>query len=228
MDFGDKNIWAIIPALNESTAIESVIHGLRGEGFKKIVVVDDGSTDGTGKIASRAGATVVRHTVNLGTGAATETGFEYIRRNEEHVDAVVTCDADGQHTPSDARRVVEVLIQSECDLVVGSRIMKNAGSMPVVRLLGNKVVNVLVELALGIKMSDSQCGLRALSNKALAVMKLKSLSWEFLTEMIKIARQHKMRIMETSIQTIYTPYSLTKIKDYTYVLNIIKYVMIKN
>ncbi|MBU0708722.1 glycosyltransferase family 2 protein [Patescibacteria group bacterium] len=222
--------WVIIPAYNEETTIGQVIDGLLKEGLANILVVDDGSADRTAEIARQKSATVISHLVNLGTGgagAATATGLDFLRDTQlSNISAVITCDADGQHSAADVRSAAEVILNKEADLVIGSRILENKQQMPFVRLVGNLLLNILTRFFVGIKTSDSQSGLRALSKKALTVMQLRSNGVEFLTEMFQIAKQERLIYKEIPIQTIYTDYSLTKVRDLTYVLNVIRFMIV--
>src|SRR6478752_5343348 len=100
---------------NEASVVGTVIEGLRKE-FPHVVCVDDGSTDGSQDVARQAGAVVVQHPVNLGQGAALQTGFEYALQDPE-LDCIVTFDADGQHRVEDAKAMAERVRTGEADLV---------------------------------------------------------------------------------------------------------------
>jgi glycosyltransferase involved in cell wall biosynthesis len=143
----------VIPAFNEARAIGSVIAGLREAArWQEIVVVDDGSTDGTADQAAQAGATVVRHPYNKGNGAAVKTG---IRRAAGSY--ILIIDADGQHLPSDAARLVSRL--DAYDLVVGARSVRSqAGS---VRRIGNALLNLTAGFLAGRTIPDLTSGFRA-------------------------------------------------------------------
>ena len=142
----------MIPALNEAAAIGDVISRLRAEAaWREILVVDDGSTDGTGARASDAGADVVRHPYTKGNGAAVKTG---IRRAKG--DYVLIVDADGQHQPSDARRLADRL--GEYDLVVGARTSATQATIP--RRIGNATLNALASYLTGRAIPDLTSGLR--------------------------------------------------------------------
>ncbi|MGE3841500.1 MAG: glycosyltransferase family 2 protein [Vicinamibacterales bacterium] len=147
------NTSIVIPALNESSVIGAVVESLAREGpWHEILVIDDGSTDGTGEAARAAGALVVRHPYNKGNGASVKSG---IRRATG--DYVLILDGDGQHQPSDAKRLVSLL--GEFDLVVGAR--SRATQASGARLIGNAVLNGLAAYLTGRPIPDLTSGFRA-------------------------------------------------------------------
>ena len=145
-------ISIVIPALNEEDAIGDVVSRLRAEApWKEILVVDDGSRDETAARASQAGAEVVRHPYTKGNGAAVKTG---IRRAQGEF--VLILDADGQHSPSDARRLVQRL--GEYDLVIGARSAETQATVG--RRLGNQLLNRLASHLTGRVVPDLTSGFR--------------------------------------------------------------------
>jgi len=143
----------VIPAYNEAMAIGSVVGDLRANGpWHEILVVDDGSTDDTGARASAAGARVIRHPYNKGNGAAVKTG---IRRATGS--CVLIVDADGQHRPEDAMRLVAQL--HDYDLVVGARTAESQAGM--VRRLGNAMLNGIASYLTEQRIPDLTSGFRA-------------------------------------------------------------------
>lgn len=143
----------IVPALNEAASIADVIGALRGAGaWHEIIVVDDGSSDGTGDRAREAGATVVRHPYTKGNGAAVKSG---IRRATG--DTVLIVDGDGQHRPADAARLVEKV--GEYELVVGAR--SAATQATPARRIGNALLNRLAAYLTGRDIPDLTSGFRA-------------------------------------------------------------------
>jgi glycosyltransferase involved in cell wall biosynthesis len=147
-----SSVSIVIPALNEEDAIGDVVSSLRAQAeWREILVVDDGSRDLTGERAARAGALVVRHPYTKGNGAAVKTG---IRRAEGQF--VLILDADGQHAPSDARRLVERL--GEYDLVVGARSAQTQATVG--RRIGNELLNRLASYLTGRHVPDLTSGFR--------------------------------------------------------------------
>ena len=113
------DVWIVVPAYNEAAVIGEVIADLRSV-FDHVVCVDDGSQDDTGAVALRAGAHLVRHPVNLGQGAAIQTGIEYAR-SQPGAEMFVTFDADGQHRVKDVIRMIDRLAAEDTDIVIGTR-----------------------------------------------------------------------------------------------------------
>jgi len=155
----------IIPAYDEERSIGRVIKGVQ-ENFPDadVVVIDDGSSDGTAKLARKAGARVLCHTVNLGPGAATQTGYKYALRHSYEL--VVQLDADGQHDPRSIKDLLNVLENESCDLVIGSRFLGDEGYEPSqIRKIGMSFFGALTSLIVKQKITDSTSGFRVLNRK---------------------------------------------------------------
>ncbi len=199
-------ILAVIPGFNEATRIGDVV--LQTLPFVDgVIVVDDGSSDDTAGVAASSGARVLRHFENGGAGAATMTGLEAARRMG--ADTVVTLDADGQHDPHDIPRLLEPLKRGEADIVFANRFgQKN--KIPAVRRLFNAIGNVLTFVVTGIWSSDSQCGFKAFGPTALREVDLRMRGFEFCTEIVREAAQHRWRIQEVPTKVLYSEYTLAK------------------
>jgi glycosyltransferase involved in cell wall biosynthesis len=199
----------VIPAYNEERTVAEVV-GAAVKIADRVVVVDDGSRDRTGELAKLAGALVVRHAINRGLGAALGTGIEAAVRL--HADAVITMDGDGQHCAEDAAKIFTRLAQGDVDFVLGSRMTKgpDAGHMPAHRVLFNTVGNLLTYLLFGRWVTDSQSGLRGLSEKAARSLDLRTNGMEVSSEFIKESKDKHWRFAEVPIKAIYTDYSLSK------------------
>lgn len=193
----------VIPARNEAERIASVVTGvpkrIAGVDQVSVLVVDDGSGDGTGAAARAAGARVVRHRVNLGKGAALRTGCEVAVR--ARADLVAVMDADGQHRPGDLSRLAAPLVAGDADLVLGYRTF--AGAMPPVMRLGNWGLSGSFGLLHGRRFRDTQCGLRAFSRDAYAHLAWDSAGYAVETEMLVRASRSNLRIVEVPIDTVY-------------------------
>jgi glycosyltransferase involved in cell wall biosynthesis len=201
----------VIPAYNEAATIGDVIRQILAVEMpgieKEIIVVDDGSSDQTAAIARSEGAVPIRHLVNRGVGGALATGIETALRRD--ADWIVTCDADGQHSPSDIMRLIEPIRSGLADVVIGSR-MADPGGMPWTRRIANRLANVITSVLFGIRTTDSQSGLRAFSRSAARRIRITANRYEALSEIIAEIHRHRLRLMEVPIRVIYTDYSLSK------------------
>lgn len=153
--------WVVVPTYREEAVIGSVVGGLRSA-FPHVVCVDDGSPDRSAAVAAAAGARVVRHPVNLGQGAALQTGIEFALLDPgcRHV---VTFDGDGQHRVADAVRMVEVLRTGQYDVVLGSRFLGTPAVLPPGRRLLLRTAAAVTRVTAGIAVTDAHNGLRAMT-----------------------------------------------------------------
>jgi glycosyltransferase involved in cell wall biosynthesis len=207
-----QKVALVIPAYNEGKVIGQVVRGLakvfKGSSYDvRIVVVDDGSKDDTSDQARLAGAQVITHVLNTGSGGATATGLSYAAQNG--FDIATTSDADGQHDPADVLRGVDLMVAHHDDLLIGSRLMDKTG-MSKVKVLGNTGLSTITNVLFGIKVTDSQSGLRIFSKRALGELKWKTSGYEFCSEMLWRAKQLHLEIDEFPIKAIYTDYSTSK------------------
>jgi glycosyltransferase involved in cell wall biosynthesis len=196
-----QSVIAIIPAFNEARYIGSVV--LKTLDFADaVIVVDDGSRDGTADIAERAGARVVRHGRNRGKGQALKSAFELIRKDYRPL-AVVTLDADWQHSPEDVPMVTAPILNGEADLVIGSRYLQKTSDVPFQRVVGHWGFNILVNTVSGTRITDSQSGFRAFSPKAIESITFRSNSFSVESEMQFWAADYELRVMEVPITIRY-------------------------
>ena len=202
-----KRVAVVIPAYNEERTIAEVIRGLKQHGFTTLIVVDDGSSDCTGELASHEGAIRLRHMLNRGLGGALGTGISAALRLGAEV--IVTFDADGQHDPNDITRLLEPIEAGEAEVVIGSRMLDPRG-MPYRRRLANWTANVITYLLFGAWTTDSQSGLRAFSSRAAARMQIMTTGMEVSSEIIAETVRNHLKWREVPVKAIYTDYSLSK------------------
>lgn len=211
----------IIPAYNEEGTILTVLESLPKKlvGIDKIVsiVVNDGSGDKTEEIAKRRADFVVNHVVNLGVGAATTTGFEVAKKIK--ADAIVTLDADGQHNPNDVEKILKPILENKTDVVIGTR-MLNPDGMPLLKILGNWLMNFLTFLVFRKWSTDSQSGLKAFNKKAIRKMQFHSIGYEICSEIIGEITRNKLRLAEVPIEVKYSDYSKMKGQNWLNGINI--------
>src|SRR4030042_4859375 len=173
MDEGKKRTLAVIPCFNEEATIGSVV--LKAKKYvDEVVVIDDGSSDKTAKIAEYAGAIVLRHNGNKGYGAALKSGFEYAREN--NFDIMTVLDGDGQHDADQIQTVMWPVTEGKADICVGSRFLDSTGNMvPMYRHFGIAVLTKFTNAGSDKenKVTDGQSGFRAYSRKAIEHIALK-------------------------------------------------------
>jgi hypothetical protein len=186
--FKDK-IAILVPAYNEDDNIGTVLEQMPAEvcGVRtEVLVVDDGSRDGTGDVAAEHGALVARHVTNRGGGAALRTGYRLMVESGALI--VVTLDADGQHLPSEMPRLVEPVLSGEVDVAHGSRVLGHADRNHFARELGIVFFNRLVSLITRTHVTDCSNGYRAVRTTVLPQLVLRQEQFhtsEFMIEAIK-------------------------------------------
>lgn len=203
-----SKIYIVIPAKEEGSRIGAVLERVLHNGYSNIVVVNDGSEDNTGEVAQQYGAIVLNHIVNLGVGAATQTGIEYALRQGAEI--IVTLDGDHQHLPQDIGKLVSALVEMKVDLVIGSRFFGNNTEIPTTRVIYNKIGNLVTWLFTGLWVSDSQSGMKAFSAGFARRATITRNGYEFCIEIIKHARLMKASLHETPIAVVYTKDTMSK------------------
>jgi hypothetical protein len=199
----NKRILAVIPCFNEEATIGSVV--LKAKRYvDEVVVIDDGSTDKTAKIAEYAGATVLSHNENKGYGAALKSGFEYAREND--FDAMAILDGDGQHDADQIQTVLMPISEGKADICVGSRFLDSNGNMiPMYRHFGIAVLTKFTNAGSDkeYRVTDGQSGFRAYSRKAIENIDLKDTQMGASAEILLQGRKHHLKCEEVSITCKY-------------------------
>jgi glycosyltransferase involved in cell wall biosynthesis len=195
-----SQVVVIIPAFDEERNVGSVVLRIR-QLVETVIVVDDGSHDATADVARLAGATVITHPTNSGYGAALRTGLTAAQ--QLHALAVVLMDADGQHRVEDLRAVVRPILDDEADVTVGSRFADKRTRVPHVRRLAQHGLTWLSNVGSGVKLTDSQSGMRAFSPRAVEALLLTSTSMSAASEMQFLASDAQLRVCEVPIEVRY-------------------------
>jgi glycosyltransferase involved in cell wall biosynthesis len=192
-----QRILALIPAYNEAQRIAPVVTAAREH--LPVLLVDDGSKDDTAAIAETSGATVLRQKPNQGKGVALRAGFRWAI--DQHYEAVITLDADGQHDPAEIPKFLAAYQAKNADLIIGAR---DFSQMPFVRRLANTSGQKLFSWALGQPVQDNQSGYRLISRRLLEVLLSgNEQGFEFEVEMIVTCVQCGFKLAWVPIQTIY-------------------------
>lgn len=173
-----------------------------------VVVVDDCSSDNTGATALQAGATVLRHPLNLGQGAALQTGIDYaLRRGASHI---VTFDADGQHRSQDIRVLLEMQVKTGADVVLGSRFLGHTENIPSLRRMILRLAVVFTHATSGVKVTDAHNGLRLLTRRAAERVHIRQNRMAHASELIEEIGALGLTVAEAPVTIVYTEYSLRK------------------
>jgi len=193
-----SDIFIVIPAFNEQKRLPRILKDLGKTRFR-IIVVDDGSTDGTGESLGRWGDILtISHKINLGKGSAMKTGCR--KAFAMGAKAVIFMDADGQHRAQDLNNFTSALSHGY-QVVFGSR---NFGmGVPFVRYMGNKFASLLVSFLFGIYVSDLTCGYRGVTKEAFERINWESSGYSVETEMVIKAAKYKLKYCEVPVEVLY-------------------------
>ncbi|MGH3532433.1 MAG: glycosyltransferase family 2 protein [Mycobacterium sp.] len=203
-----RNVWIVVPAFNEAGVIGDVIADLRSV-FEHVVCVDDGSGDDTGEIALRAGAHLMRHPVNLGQGAAIQTGIEYARRQPD-AQVFATFDGDGQHRVEDVVAMIDRLAADDVDVVIGTRFGPGVGRPPLLKHVVLRTAAWLSPRGRRLGLTDTNNGLRAFNKTVADGLDITMSGMSHATEFIMLVAENRWRVAEEPVEVLYTEYSKSK------------------
>lgn len=202
------NVYILIPIFNEEKKIKSVISELLPS-FKNIVAVNDGSTDSTQEILESLDVVILRHSINLGAGAAISTGFRFIQ-NQKNAQAVVTFDADGQHSVEDAKAFAREILLCKEEVIFGSRFIKSKLNIPTIKRIVLLVVVFFTNLLSKVNLSDAHNGLKAIKKTALKKIDINIDQYGYESQIINEVSRKGITYKEMPTNTIYTEYSKNK------------------
>lgn len=203
----DGDVWIVVAAFNEQTVIGAVVAELRGW-FPHVVVVDDGSADSTSAVARSAGALVISHPVNLGQGAALQTGIEAAL--DLGADYIVTFDADGQHRPEDVRALLHALVRTGADVALGDRFAGSSPGMPPARRLLLRIARAFTAFTTSVSVSDPHNGLRAFTASAARQLRIRQNRMAHASEIVGAIGRKDLSVVEVPVEIRYTDYSKGK------------------
>jgi glycosyltransferase involved in cell wall biosynthesis len=214
---------AVIPCFNEEATIGSVVIRTKRH-VDKVLVVDDGSTDDTVRIAKEAGATVISHKTNKGKSAGIKTGFKYALING--FDYVVTIDGDGQHNPDEIPVVLDNLQNNGHDITIGVRYGEST-EMPLWRKFGKRVLDYTTSFGNGGHVTDSQCGFRAFNKKAVQGITPRLNGGAFSTESEQLinANDLGLKVEQTQVMCRYKGLDTSTKTPTSHGLSVLRYII---
>ncbi|HEV8285099.1 MAG TPA: glycosyltransferase family 2 protein [Chitinophagaceae bacterium] len=203
-----KNVFVIVPAYNEDEIIQSVIKELLPYNYT-LVIVDDGSSRNLYSLIKNLPVYILRHAINMGQGAALQTGIEFaLSKNAEYI---VTFDSDGQHAADDIDKLLEAFSDNDVDVVLGSRFINgSAHNITIKRKLLLKIARYLNYFFTGLLLTDAHNGLRAMNRIAASSIRLQENRMAHATEILAQIKKAKLRFKEVPVHVYYTDYSKRK------------------
>jgi len=202
-----KDVVVVIATYNEEKKIKTVVDSV-AKYADLVVVVDDGSKDKTFEMINNKKAVVLRHCINLGQGAALQTGFDYVKKFNPEV--VVTYDADGQFLAEEIPSMVKPILEKKVDVVLGSRFLGKTINMSPVRKYMLKLGILFTWIFSEIKLTDTHNGFRALSKKALESIKITQNRMAHASEIIDEIKRNNLSYLEMPVTVKYDDYSKQK------------------
>lgn len=208
-----ENVWLVVPLFNEGTVVGDVVRNARRT-FAKIVCVDDGSADDSAARAAEAGAYVVRHPVNLGQGAALQTGFEFALTDPQ-AEFFVTFDSDGQHQVPDVLAMLERIQRDDLDVVFGSRFLDERTTPSAMKRLVLRLAVAYTNMTTRTKLTDAHNGLRVLRRRLVERIDLTQNRMAHASELVAQIGGleidgRRVRYGEEPVHILYTDYATAK------------------
>ncbi len=204
----NDDAWVVIPVFNEAGVIAQVVADLL-RSFPNVVCVDDGSTDGSAEKITATGAHLVRHPINMGQGAALQTGLSYaLTRPGSRF--FVTFDADGQHQVSDAAGMVDRARAEGTDVVLGSRFLAGHQQVPRLKRLVLRTIVTLSPTARRMRLTDAHNGLRVFTRPVAETLRISMNDMAHASEIVAMLARSAWTVREVPVTILYTDYSKAK------------------
>ena len=204
----NTNVAIIIPVYNEGMVIRAVIQSVLKE-YKYVICINDGSRDNSSEEISKTKAYLIEHPINMGQGAALQTGIEFARQLP--VDYFVTFDADGQHRLKDVKSMLGTIKGSgDYDMVLGSRFLGSTVGMKKSKKALLKLAVKFSNLTSGVKLTDTHNGLRVFNRHVAETMQITMPDMAHASEILEIIAKHKYKYIEVPVVIEYTDYSRAK------------------
>lgn len=225
-DLDLDDVVVIVPAYNEETKIFETLEGLR-KYFKNIIVVDDGSLDNTYSEAKKLSSFTVKHPINLGQGAAIQTGiFKALMIPEFNY--LLTFDADGQHSPESAAEIAMEIKRTDFDIILGSRFLgKSTSSMPLKKRITLKLGVLFTRIDSKLDITDTHNGLRVMKKSFAKILNLKQPGMAHASEILNCIHKSEASWKEFPVKVYYTDYSKKKGQSILNAINILTEVLHK-
>ena len=203
-----RDVFVLIPLFNEAPVLKGVITELLNY-FENIIVVNDASTDDSSDILRSLDVILLEHSLNLGQGAAIRTGFRYIRKFTD-AQAVITFDADGQHSAKDAVKFAHGILTGNDMVIFGSRFLGSAIGVSVYKKALLKLATLVTSILTNLALTDTHNGLKAFKRSALQYFIFEIDGYGFESELIRKVRKYNLSFSEMPTRVEYTKYSKTK------------------
>ncbi len=223
-----EDVAVIVPAFNESSKVGETLADLANYfESQNLIVIDDGSSDETHKIAASCGATVLKHPINLGQGASIQTGISHALLNEKF-NYFLTFDSDGQHSTSSALEMIKEIKYSDVDIILGSRFLgQTKTNMPTRKLIILKLGILFTRLDSGLNVTDTHNGLRVMNRKFAEGLEIRHAGMAHASEILSYVKSSKAKWKEHPTQIFYSNYSIRKGQSILNAINILTEMMFK-
>lgn len=222
----NDDTWVIMPVYNEAAVVTQVVDDLR-TAFPNVVCVDDGSTDGSAQQIAATGAHLVRHPINMGQGAALQTGLSYaLARPGGRF--FVTFDADGQHQVGDAAQMVALARNESVDVVLGSRFLDSQSRVPLLKRVVLTLVVALSPATRRMGLTDAHNGLRVFNRAVAERLRIKMNDMAHASEIVSLLARGSWTVREVPVTIRYTDYSRSKGQSLINGINILFDLTVRN